>query len=147
MWSARLDRFYISHTEADLAVVKPVVVSDVQSISSAEERGINAHVPTSLHFFLREKKKTGTRRISDTTIENENFVPYSKKIWEQAISRQPSANPLERLEILSSAMRNASKQIFFDHKNEVDLVVLFQKAVALYNHLSSGARTRPPFFV
>ena len=69
-WSARLDRFYIFHTEDDLAVVKPVVVSDVQAVTAAGARGINAHVPTCLHFFPREKKKVGTRRISDAVIEN-----------------------------------------------------------------------------
>ena len=47
------------------------------------------------------------------------------------------ANPLERLEILTSAMKMAAKRIFQDHKNEISTVVLFQKAVALYNHLSS----------
>ncbi len=41
--------------------------------------------------------------------------------------------------MFSSAMRKASKQIFQDHKNEIDMVVLFQKAVALYNHLSSDS--------
>ncbi len=137
MWSARLDRFYISHTEADLAVVKPVVVSDVQAVTSAGDHGINAHIPTSLHFFPRGKKVAGPRRISDATIENKNFAPYTEELWEQTISRQPLANPLERLEIFSSVLRKASKQIFQDHKNEIDLVVVFQKALALYNHLSS----------
>ena len=137
MWSARLDRFYISHTEADLAVVKSVVVSDIQAVVTAGVRGINAHVPTSLHFFPRKKKDVGVRRISDKIIENKNFSRYTSDFWKQAISLKPMANPLERLEIFTSAMRKASKRIFQDHRNEIDMVVLFQKAVALYNHLSS----------
>jgi hypothetical protein len=55
------------------------VVSDVHTLSSLGDRGFNSHVPTSLHFFLRKKSKTSVRRISDSTVENENFVPYTKK--------------------------------------------------------------------
>ena len=79
----------------------------------------------------------GVRRISDKIIENKNFSRYTSDFWKQAISLKPMANPLERLEIFTSAMRKASKRIFQDHRNEIDMVVLFQKAVALYNHLSS----------
>jgi len=137
-WSARLDRFYISHTEADLAVVKPVVVSDVTSIFSSKDRGINSHVPTSLHFIPNNKKKNGPRRISEETINNENFVSYTEIFWLEAQARNPQANPLMKLEMFSSAIRKASKQIFSDRRSKIDLVVLFQKAVALYNHLSSS---------
>ena len=137
-WSARLDRFYISHTEADLAVVKPVVVSDVHSIYSSKDRGLNSHVPTSLHFISNNAKKKTLRRISEDTINNENFVPYTSKFWHEALARNPHANPLTRLELFSSAIRKASKQIFNDRRSKIDLVVMFQKAVALYNHLSSN---------
>ena len=82
-WSARLDRFYISHSEADLAVVKPVVVSDVDNIFARGERGINAHVPTSLQFFTREKKTTGPRRINESSIANPKFVPHQEDLGDQ----------------------------------------------------------------
>ena len=137
-WSARLDRFYISHTEADYAVVKPHVISDVRMIFSSKDRGINTHVPTSLFFIPRGKKKVGPRKINEDTINNKNFTEYTKRFWHDAISRVPNANPLERLEILSSSMQQASKQIFLDHKHEINLVAIFQKASALYNHLSSS---------
>ena len=52
--------------------------------------------------------------------------------------RNPHANPLTKLELFSSAIRKASKQVFNDRRSKVDLVVMFQKAVALYNHLSSN---------
>jgi len=137
-WSARLDRFYISHSEADLSVVKPVVVSDIHILSSLGDRGVNSHVPTSLHFFLRKKSKTKVHRISENTVNNENFVPYTIKFWDEAISRCPAAGPIEKLRLLNCAMLRASKQIFLDHKRDINLVVLFQKAVALYRYLSSG---------
>jgi hypothetical protein len=136
-WSARLDRFYISHSEADLAVVKPVVVSDVVSMFARGERGINAHVPTSLQFFTREKKTTGPRRINESSIANPKFVPYTKKIWETSCALHPDANPLERLDLLTKAMQGASKKIFFENKHETNKVVLFQKAVALFRFLSA----------
>ena len=83
-WSARLDRFYISHTEADLTIVKPVVTSDVHTIPPLGERGFNSHVPTSLHFFLRKKVMKGPRRISENIVANEKFVPYTKKFGTNA---------------------------------------------------------------
>ena len=137
-WSARLDRFYISHSEADLAVVKPVVVSDVHSLASRGEWGFNSHVPTSLHFFLRKKIKNGPRRISESTVENKNFVPYTTKLWNESIALHPDANPIEKLNLFNGAMMGASKMIFNDHKNEINSVILFQKAVSLYRYLSSG---------
>ena len=138
-WSARLDRFYISHSEADLAVVRPVVVSDVHTLSSLGDRGINSHVPTSLNFFLRKKSTVGPRRISETTVENENFIPYTTNFFNKALALQPVASPLEKLQFLNSALVRASKQIFLDHKNDINMVILFQKAVALYRYLSSEA--------
>jgi hypothetical protein len=50
----------------------------------------------------------------------------------------PGADPLEKLRLLNCSMMGASKKIFLDHKNDINLVVLFQKAVALYRYLSSG---------
>ena len=137
-WSARLDRFYISHSEADLAVVKPVVVSDVADIFSRGKKGFNSHVPTTLQFFTRVKKASGPRRINESTIANPKFVKYTKKIWDASFALRPDANPMERLLLLSTAMHRASKKIFFEHKHEINKVVLFQKAVALFRYLSSS---------
>ena len=78
-WSARLDRFYISHSEADLTVVKPVVTSDVHVLSTLGDRGFNSHVPTSLNFFLVKKSNSDRRRISDSTIEHENFASLTHR--------------------------------------------------------------------
>jgi hypothetical protein len=116
-WSAHLDRFYISHSEADLTVIKPVVVSNVHTFSSLGDRGINSHVPTSLHFFLRRKSTTGPRRISESTMENAKFVPYTKKLWNEALASHPDANPLEKIQIFNEAMMGASKQIFIKMKS------------------------------
>ena len=137
-WSARLDRFYISHSEADLAVVKPVVVSDVATIFTRGKNGFNTHVPTSLQFFTRAKKTSGPRRINESTIANPKFVLYTKKIWDASVALRPDSNPLERLELFSTAMHRASKKIFFEHKHEINKVVLFQKAVALFRYLSTS---------
>ena len=137
-WSARLDRFYISHTEADLTIVKPVVTSDVHTIPPLGERGFNSHVPTSLHFFLRKKVMKGPRRISENIVANEKFVPYTKNFWNQHLINSPDANPVEKLRLFGDSMREASKKIFIEHKNEINMVIVFQKAVALYRYLSSG---------
>jgi hypothetical protein len=138
-WSARLDRFYISHSEADLTVVKPVVVSDVDAIFARGARGVNAHVPTSLQFFTREKKIQGPRRICESTIANPKFTVYTKKAWEASCGSHPNANALEKLQFLTDAMQWASKKIFFEHKQEINKVVLFQKAVSLFRFLSNNS--------
>jgi len=138
-WSARLDRFYISHSEADLAVVKPVIFSEVDAIFSRGKNGFNTHVPTSLQFFTRVKKTNGPRRISESTISDPKFVVYTKKFLEAGYKLNPEANPMERREIFSTAMQKASKKIFFDHKHEISKVVLFQKAVSLFRYLSTSA--------
>ena len=137
-WSARLDRFYISHSEADLTVIKPVVVSDVHTLPTLGDRGINSHVPTSLHFFPRRKSKNGLRRISESTVENAKFVPYTKKLWDVALASRPDANPIKKLQMFNDAMMGASRQIFTEHKNEINSVIIFQKAVSLYRCLSAG---------
>ena len=138
-WSARLDRFYISHSEADLTVVKPVVTSDVETIFAREDRGINSHVPTALHFLPRQKAATKARRISDSNIDNPNFVPYTKELYDEGLSLRPGMNPIEKLRLISLAMVGASEKIFKDKKHEISKVVIFQKAVALYRYLSSDS--------
>ena len=120
-------------------MVKPVVVSDVGAIFSRGGRGVNSHVPTSLQFFTREKKNTGPRRINESTIDNPKFVTYTKKFWEASCMLHPNANPMEKMVFLSNAMQEASKQIFNEHKHEVNKVILFQKAVALFRFLSTNA--------
>ena len=138
-WSARLDRFYISHSEADLAVVKPVVSSDVQKLFGGMGRGFNSHVPACLHFFPLKEKGPERRRISDDTVENPNFLSYTSEAFEKTLA-SPSfsdADPIKRLHALSEAMRSASKRIFRENKHEVNKVVIFQKAVSLYRYLSS----------
>jgi hypothetical protein len=136
--SARLDRFYISHSEADLAVVKPVVFTDVAAIFSKGKKGFNTHVPTSIQFFSRAKKNNGPRRISDNTIADPKFALYTKKFWDSSSALRPNINPIERLELLTAAMQSASKAIFFERKREVNKVVLFQKAISLFRYLSTS---------
>ena len=137
-WSARLDRFYISHSEADLTVVRPVVTSDVNTIFARGDKGVNSHVPTALHFIPRHKVASKVRRISDSNIESPNFVPYTKMFYDKSLARRPGMSPVEKLRQLSLAMASASDKIFKDKKHELNKVILFQKAVALYRYLSSS---------
>jgi hypothetical protein len=76
-------------------VIKPVVVSDVHSLASKGERGFNSHVPASLHIFLRNKIKNGPRRISEITVENENFAPYTTNYGIRVLLSIPVPIPLK----------------------------------------------------
>ena len=58
-WSARLDRFYISHTEADYAVVKPHVISDVRMIFSSKIVGLTPTFPPLSSLSLGVKRRLG----------------------------------------------------------------------------------------
>jgi hypothetical protein len=136
-WSTRIDRFYVSYTEADLAIIKPVVSSDLHSLINRGELGFNAHVPTSLVFFPRMKEASGRRRIGDSTVENPNFAIYTKKFFDNLLKSLPDAGPMVKLKFLTDAMHKASNKIFRENKHVVDKVVLFQRAVTLLRHLSS----------
>jgi len=48
----------------------------------------------------------------------------------------PNPNPIDNLRLLTQAMQKASKKIFFEHKHEVDKLVLFQRAVSLNRFMS-----------
>ena len=136
-WSSRLDRFYISHSEADLLVVKPVASSDTSPLVDAGSIGFNAHVPTSLRFFSRVKSKKGPRRLDDLTVADPSFKKLTLSHWTKLKKKYPLANPVKKLALLGDAMHKASSDIFFRKKSEVNTVILLQKAFSLYRTLSS----------
>lgn len=109
-------------------MVKPVVTSDIETIFARGDRGINSHVPTSLRFLSRQKDVIRARRISDGTIENPNFAPYTSDLFARGLSLRPDMNPLEKLRLLSHAMVGAAEKIFKDKRHEISKVVVFQKA-------------------
>ena len=149
--SANLDRFYISHSEADLAVVSPFVTSDVSALASLRKKGLfeksingdgfNAHIPVALRFVPVTREKSKVRRINDLVLDSPNFPSLFKLSFKKALEANPSATPLEELDFFRKAIHSASKSIALESKNEIDMVTLFQKAVTLYRKLSSPNHT------
>ena len=136
-WSSRLDRFYISHSEADLAIVRPISSCDNKPLLDAGCKGFNAHLPTSLLFFPRVREHKGARRIADHIIDHDKFVPFTVKKWNTLLRKNPSANPISRLSLLSSAIHQAAKAISNLKDRTTPGVVIFQKAIALYRLVTS----------
>lgn len=58
--------------------------------------------------------------------------------YDKSLARRPGMSPVEKLRQLSLAMASASDKIFKDKKHELNKVIIFQKAVALYRYLSSS---------
>ena len=130
-WSSRLDRFYISHSEADLTVVKPTAYSDPEPLVDRGKVGFNSHLPTFLSFFPRSREKKGKRRIGDHVIDHPDFIHLTESRYALLLKENPRANPLLRLSLLSNAIHRTAKDIAFKKTDLDNKIIIFQKAVTL----------------
>ena len=133
--SARVDRFYISHSEADLAIVKPL--SSLYKNPLAREGGINTHGAISLKFFPRNPK-VKPPSVSEATLRDPAFLSFFEELWPPPAPPQnsPSKNPLENLAIFKDCIHKAALKTSKAKRDIFTKLTLFQRGCALYRYLS-----------
>jgi ribonuclease HI len=138
-----LDRFYISHSEADLDVVKPIAYSVTSfltrwaSSESSRAKGFNGHIPVALRFLPISTKNNAAHRIVDETMDSDLFIPLAEKQYFALCDDKPNASPMEMLELLKNAIRFASMKVKRTKKDLRTRLALFQRATALYRKVTS----------
>jgi hypothetical protein len=140
--SSALDRFYISHSEADLSVVEPMAFSNTSSLtswasSSSRGNGLNAHIPVSLKFIPTAPKEKKCIRICDDVLDSDSFVPWAEQEYDKLCSIHPAAGPMEKLDLFKIAVREAAVRVKKVKVTKNRRVAAFQKAVLLYRTIAT----------
>ena len=138
--SATLDRFYISHSEADLEVVSPIAYSNTAFLSrwaTAQNKGRNTHIPVTLRFTPVASKPKNFVKIDDSVLESDYFTPWTEKEYSRLLSTQPEAKPLAKLNLFKEAIRNTAVKIKKARVARHARFAPFQKAVTLYRLLAT----------
>ena len=133
-WSSCLDRFYVSHSEADLTLIKPQIEVQINPLF-VKKGGFNAHLPTTLKFFLTTQR-TKKRIVHDSALDDPRFPELVTKDLFFRTQKTPQLDPLTHLSLLKVSIHSVAKKIFFEKKERTDLLKTFQKAVALFKTLS-----------
>ena len=140
--SAALDRFYISHSEADLELVAPVASSNTaffhhRTSSREKDKGRNIHIPVSLRFVPLGTKSKNFIRIDDSILDSELFSPWAEKEYERLCRAQPDAKAITKLDFFKKAIRVTATNIKKARAAKHNRFAPFQRAVTLYRLITT----------
>jgi hypothetical protein len=124
--SSRLDRFYLSFSEADLLLFKPSVSTVGNPL--LQGKGFNGHLPLRLQF-LSSNGSPHRASLSEHVVLHDSFRKFVVSLWSRNTAY---GNALEKLRAFNNVVRKAYK-LAAEEVSGADLLRTFQLAVSLLN--------------
>ena len=141
--SSRLDRFYVSYTEAAWASLNPFccISAIPHSILSSSGAKGSDHLPVSLNFPPPSARPNGTsKRLPVWTTEHPSFLSFFEHHWYSRAHRLSHRDGFTLLDIFKSCLYCASDDVRHEVKgnvikyhNKISKLVSIIKAIRFHN--------------
>ena len=124
--SSRLDRFYISHSEAEWAAARPHsyishIPHSLLHRKKGDDVGISDHLPVTLYFSPEDSKETRGPNIPRWIADSPRFRDHFEARWQQRVPHLEPSEPFHLLSALKATLFEASKACLQENRERKEL--------------------------
>ena len=128
--SAKLDRIYISHDEADYELTKPTAFTHFTPFTNISSTSFNQHIPVGITFhYIPPNTSQNRKTIPHWIVADDRFVPTFKTLYKPNTKKHKSHHL--RLQYFKSICFKTSKILIKTNNNTQNKLCLLQACIKL----------------